>query len=70
MIPGSVSCGKRKTISHFMAKTKSIGVRDHTELIPTVWKWCTFVTIRNGAESSDDVNCGMDMKPHGSAYSL
>lgn len=70
VIPSSVSCGRRKTITHLMAKTKSAGVRDHTELILTIWMWHTFVSVRNGAESLADVSCGMDMKPHGSAYNL
>lgn len=67
MIPSSVSCVKRETIAYLRAKTKSAGIGDHTELILTVWMWHTFVSIRNGAESSTDVNCEMDMKPHGSA---
>ena len=53
-----------------MAKAKSAGVRDHTDLILTLWMWHTFVRIRNGAESPADVNCEMDMKPRGSVYNL
>lgn len=40
----SVSCGERKALTHFVAKTKSAGIRDHTELALTIGMWHTFVS--------------------------